>query len=547
MIVNKMKKNILWLILLLSFVSFGQNKRVTTTIDTTKNKIGAQFNLTLKTTVDTLSNVVFPEAKMFGQLEVIRSYVVDTVLKNNQYELTKKYGLTQFDSGKYFIPRLKININNKVFLSDSIVVEVNNVSVDTLKQKMFDIKPIIEVDTDYSNYWKWFIILLLIAAIAYLIYYFKNKNKNQKAEEIVFKTPIEKATTLLKTLENKELWQKGEVKEYYSELTDIARNYIEEAIEIPAMECTTAELIMALRAASVKKKMSLSQETLENLEKVLKQADLVKFAKSKPLDFEISEDKNKIEKTILTLDKSIPKVEEEVDDSAKWDELKKIENLKKKKRKNIKLAIGSVALIAVLILAFMIVIKGFSYTKDTILGNDSKELLEGEWITSEYGNPSVIIETPQVLKRIDLSKILPKAGMALIKEMQSFSYGTISDDLYIMISTITFKKDNKIDLPKSLENSLQVLESQGAQNLLVKQEGFDTKQGIQGIKGYGTFSKIDPIGRSSTNYYYEIILFSQEGGLQQILFFHKEGDEYADEISERMLNSVELKKVENNG
>lgn len=545
--VYKMKKNVFWLIMLLSFVTFGQNKRVVTSIDTTKNKIGAQFNLTLKTTVDTLSNVVFPEAKMFGQLEVIRSYVVDTVLKNNHYELTKKYGLTQFDSGKYSIPRLKININNKVFLSDSIVVEVNNVAVDTLKQKMYDIKPIIQVANDYSNYWKWLIILLLLATIAYLIYYFKNKNKNQKVEEIVFKTPIEKATTLLKTLENKELWQKGEIKEYYSELTDIARNYIEEAIEIPAMECTTAELILALRSASVKKKMSLSQETLENLEKVLKQADLVKFAKSKPLDFEISEDKNKIEKTILTLDKSIPKVEEEVDDSAKWDELKRIENLKKKRKKNIKLAFGSVGVIAFLIVTLMIVIKGFSYTKDTILGNDSKELLEGEWVSSEYGNPSVIIETPQVLKRIDLSKILPKEGMALIKEMQSFGYGTISDDLYIMISTITFKKENKIDLPKSLENALQVLESQGAQNLLVKQEGFDTKQGIQGIKGYGTFSKIDAIGRSSTNYYYEIILFSQEGGLQQILFFHKEGDEYADEISERMLNSVELKKVENNG
>jgi hypothetical protein len=53
-------------------------------------------------------------------------------------------------------------------------------------------------------------------------------------------------------------------------LTDIARNYIEEAIEIPAMESTTSELIEALRIASMKKKMALSQETIENLEKVLK-------------------------------------------------------------------------------------------------------------------------------------------------------------------------------------------------------------------------------------------------------------------------------------
>jgi hypothetical protein len=57
---------------------------------------------------------------------------------------------------------------------------------------------------------------------------------------------------LLDTLEK--IVAKGEVKAYYSELTDIARNYIEEAIEIPAMESTTSELIQGLRTASVKKK-----------------------------------------------------------------------------------------------------------------------------------------------------------------------------------------------------------------------------------------------------------------------------------------------------
>ena len=105
------------------------------------------------------------------------------------------------------------------------------------------------------------------------------------------------------------MWQQGEIKEYYSQLTDIARNYIEEAIEIPAMESTTSELITALKAASLKKKMTLSQETIRTcLERVLKQADLVKFAKSKPLDFEITEDRNKIQKAIVTLDKAIPVV-----------------------------------------------------------------------------------------------------------------------------------------------------------------------------------------------------------------------------------------------
>jgi len=59
------------------------------------------------------------------------------------------------------------------------------------------------------------------------------------------------------------------------------------------MESTTSELIEGIKVASLKKKMALSQETIENLERVLKQADLVKFAKSKPQDFEITEDRKK--------------------------------------------------------------------------------------------------------------------------------------------------------------------------------------------------------------------------------------------------------------
>ncbi len=534
------------LILLFSTAVFAQQKQLVTSIDTTKNKIGAEFKLTLKTSVDTLTKVVFPNAKNFGSLEVIRSYAIDTIKKDNRYELVKRYGLTQFDSGKFMIPRIPVLINKKPFYSDSIAVQVSNVVVDTLKQKMFDIKPIAEVRSDNSWIWKLVLILLLFAGIGVFVYWYLKIRQKKKIEEELYKTPIERATNLLNSLEKKELWQKGEVKAYYSELTDITRNYIEEAIDIPAMESTTSELIEGLRAASVKKKMTLSKEIIENLEKVLKQADLVKFAKSRPLDFEITEDRKKIEKAIVTLDKSIPIVVEEEEESM-LNELQRQNQLKiqlrKKRNKRIVIAISSVVLLLALTTTFFIATKGFDFVKDTVLGNASKELLEGEWVSSEYGNPSVKIETPEVLKRTDLTKTLPKDGMALIKEMQSFAYGSFSNSFYVMVSTIKYKKETTVDLSKSIESSLQILESQGAQNMIVKKEDFDTKEGISGIKGYGTFSKIDANNQTSTKIYYEILLFSQEGGLQQILIFHEEGDKYANEISARILNAVELKKV----
>src|SRR6478735_2961693 len=145
-----MKIKLYILLLMFSMSVFAQQKQVKTSIDTTRNKIGAQFNLTIKTEVDTSATVVFPKGNSFGGLEVIRSYMVDTIKKDGRYELIKKYGLTQFDSGKYGIPPLKVLINKKAFLTDPILVEVSNVAVDTLKQKMYDIKPIASVSSNTS-------------------------------------------------------------------------------------------------------------------------------------------------------------------------------------------------------------------------------------------------------------------------------------------------------------------------------------------------------------------------------------------------------------
>ena len=542
-----MKIKLYLLFIALSTSLFAQQKQVLTSIDTTKNKIGAEFKLTLKTTVKTTSKVAFPNLKNIGPLEVIESYPIDTVKKNDQIELIKKYGLTQFDSGRYTIPAVKILIDKKPFFSDSIKVEVANVAVDTLKQKMYDIKGIIKAQDSWGNWWLYLLItLVIIGAVAY--WYLKIRKKPVAPEVVIYKTPIEKATSLLNTLEQKELWQKGDVKAYYSELTDIARNYIEEAIAIPAMESTTAELVAGLKAASQKKKMKLSQETIENLERVLKQADLVKFAKSKPLDFEIAEDRNKIQKAILTLDNAIPVVVESEEENVLNEAQKQKQlqlQLEKERRAKIRTYVGVGVGIVVGLFLFFVVTKGFMYTVHSIIGHQTKELLEGEWVKSQYGNPGVIIETPEVLTRVDLKKALPKEGLALIKDMQSFGYGSFLGDFYLMVSTYSFKQENALDLSKALEGSIKMMELQGAQNMLVKQEDFETPEGLKGIKGYGTFSKVDDKSNSSTKLYYEILLFSQNGGLQQIMILYEEGDEYATKIAERILNSVELKLARN--
>jgi len=543
-----MKRKLALFLSLLSIAVWSQPK-VTTSIDTVKNKIGAEFKLSLKTNVDTLSKVKFPESKFFGALEVLESYKVDTVKKGDRYELIKKYGLTQFDSGKYTIPRIPIIINGKTVYSDSLAIEISDVKVDTLKQKMFDIKDIATVKSPIGNWWIYVLVVIGLIGLGFLIFYLlKNRKPKAKVEVIVYKTPIEKATTLLQQLESKELWQKGAVKDYYSELTDIVRNYIEEEIKIPAMESTTSELIEGLRKAAKQKKLKLSNDTVENLEKVLQQADLVKFAKVTPMDYEIEEDKKRISNTIVTIHKSIPEVVETEDELALWNEQQKekarLEKLKREKRKKIAIIVGSAAFLILGTLGFFVATKGFDYVKDNLIGHPTKELLEGEWVYSQYGNPGVKIETPKVLMRQDASKILPKDAMALIKEMQIFTYGSMIDDFYVGVSTSTFKEETKIDLEQAAEGSIKIFETQGASNILVKTEEFDTQKGITGRKAYGTLSMVDKVSGKSTKMYYEILIFAQSNGIQQITILQREDDQYAKKIGERMLNSVELKVAE---
>ena len=523
--------------LLLQITAFAQSKPVVTSVDTLKNKIGAQFNLTIKVSADANAKIVFPKATRIGALEVIRSYKIDTIKTDSKYEFVKKYGITQFDSGRYTIPQLPIFINKKKFLTDSISIEIDNVKVDTLKQKMFEIKDIDKSDHESSIWWKVILIILLIGAVVAAIWYFYKNKKYTFKEEIVFKTPIEKATTLLEQLEKKELWQRGEVKTYYSELTDIARIYIEEAIKIPAMESTTSELIAGLRSAAVRKNINISPETVQNLEGVLMQADLVKFAKSKPLEHEITEDRKKIATTIVTLDKSIPEEKEEeelvmIDNSAEIAE-------KNRRTSQIKWAIGSIVGILVVVLAFFVATKGFENVKDTILRNPNKILLEGTWVSSEYGNPGVLIETPKVLLRMKSDPTMPKESVAMLQDFQSFSDGTIGEGFYVNVATKRFKEETKVDLNEAVNGLVDLLEKQGVQNMLVKQESFDTKQGIVGVKAFGTFY----MGNSSKKQYYEILLFGQDNGLQQVIITHDDEDKYAKEISEKILNSVELKKT----
>lgn len=542
------------LVLSLFFVLYSlfSNSQVTSSIDSTSIKIGEQITYKIQIEVDSTELVVFPEGQTFSPLELIESYKVDTTKQNARFKLIKKYGLTQFDSGVYTIPRQKIIIGTKTLFTDSLKVEVNNIIVDTTKQGLFDIKPIIEVDKSSSNWWKYLLYtLLILAVIAGLLYWFIWREKPlTKEEKIALLPPYERAKLALKDLNQSEYLKKEEIKEYYSELTGIIRQYLNEKVYDHALESTTDELINRLQLLKDGQQIDLSKEDIKSIETILKRADLVKFAKSKP-DIVLAElDRNTIDLEIDHVKESLPEpTEEEKLLNQKYKE----DQERKKKRKKIIITVIIAVLLLFATIAGFVIKYGYSYVKDTVFGHESKELLEiKNWVTSEYGAPGITITTPKVLQRTHAE--IPEEFKDKV-EVTMFVYGGLTSNIDIVVGINKFniqgqneegeeEEKNKIDLNQASENSLKTLENKGVENIIVKNEQFITPNGADGLKTHGTASFPTGIPDKFESGNYVLLGFTTDNILYSVMLTWKEDDVYADQIVERILNSIELIKPE---
>lgn len=516
------------------------NAQVTSSIDKDSIKIGEQIIYKIQVEADTTDFVAFPEGQTFLPLEVVESFKVDTTLNERRMSLIKKYGLTQFDSGSYTIPRQKIAVANKFHFTDSLKIEVRNVEIDTTKQGLYDIKPLTAVDRSPSNWWKYLLIALMaLSIIGFLLYWFIWRSKPMSEEEkIALLPPYDRAKLALKKLEESDYLKNEALKDYYSELTLIIRKYLDEKVYDHSLESTTDELIDRLVLLKEGNKIEINKETIKNIKSILKRADLVKFAKAAP-DIALAElDTKTIESEIDHVKEALPEPTEE---EKLLDQKYREEIERKKKRKKIILSsiIGIVFIL--LVLGGFSLKYGFNYVKDTILGDDSKELLElKEWVTSEYGAPPLIITTPKVLKRIDLK--LPEDMQQAVQDGQMFVYGSLMSNFYIAVNSIFLNPQIKFDLNKAVDNVMDQFESQGAQNIITKQDEFVTPNGAKGIDIHGTMTLINPVTKKKMDSKYSILNFYNNGAYQQVQIIYDRSDEYAEQIAQRIIHSIELIK-----
>ena len=512
-------------------------------IDSTVVKIGQQLNYTLQVKADSTARVFFPEEPVFSPFELLGESPIDTIRLKTHYLYTKRFALIQFDSGDYFIPQQQVKINGFSKISDLIPVRVEAIEVDTLKQKLYDIKSIVDVEKNYDvliGRVLWGGLILLFLAGITMTYFFQKRKKELMELELL---PFDRAIEELKALESEKPLQQDEFKKYYSRLTDVVRRYLEEEAKIDALESTSEELLTKLQMRKDSGTLDLDKATLKSLSEVLQNADLVKFAKSIPEYGIANQDRKVVQHVVIETKEALPEpTEEELKEKAAYQEF-----LTKKRQKEQWIwGLTGVGVLIVLSLVVSMIIYGFYPVRDTLLGYPTKALYSGKWVKSQYGIPPLLVETPEVLERIPSDQ----------KIIQEFRLGNYDSPFYINI-LFDFPKSNpkkeespstnskKTDLEKGQDLVAKIIsnfESKGAVNILMKNDEFKLPSGTPVFKIYGTLDYPKKGNEERVRCSFNTLLFTFEEGTIIFTMMFEKDDRYAPEIEKRIINSLELIK-----
>jgi hypothetical protein len=208
----------------------------------------------------------------------------DSLHTRSETETEGAVVVAKYDSGSAMLPPIPLLASipgdsaSKIVATNPLLLTVHTLQVDT-SVGIKDIKPPIWISLTLAEILLYLGILLLVAVAGYLLYgYWKKRTHKKQGQEYVPPARPAYAIALeeLAMLKEKKLWQRGLIKQYYSEVTEIVRRYFENRYGFMALEQTTDEIMGALR------KHRHAEAIWEDAEEMLRLADLVKFAKYQP-------------------------------------------------------------------------------------------------------------------------------------------------------------------------------------------------------------------------------------------------------------------------
>jgi hypothetical protein len=278
-----MKRNLLLtLSIALAFtkLTLGQELTLKAEMDSNTIYVGDQVNFTISIEKNEQVKALLPDLSQVLDEEII--VLNSEFLDSNSSKLIKQYTITAFDSGLFYIPPVPIEVTLSTGKIDTLFTEANYLKampfyLAELNSEIADINEIQKVGISKRDI-LWIVLgIIYLAAMIFGIYkiYFKQNNDAPLFKKnVVTIPPYDTALNNLEELEGKQLWQNGKTKDYYSELTQILRWYIEEQFKVQALEQTTSEIIRDVKKLSV-----LKTTDIELLAQLLPMADIIKFAK----------------------------------------------------------------------------------------------------------------------------------------------------------------------------------------------------------------------------------------------------------------------------
>lgn len=251
--------------------------------------IGDTFTLEIDVERDQVQVTEFPLYENDDKIEVVQSLPVDTLLQEGRrLKLRKRYLLQAFSEGRFNLGRPGVlyadkNIVDTLYAADSLRLDVGTFQIDTTKQTIYDLKAQRTLPfraEEIAGYLFWCLLLLLnLAALFFALRYHLAKRGKHLSDLFRPAPPAPPHVVAIRALEglhNQKLWQNNKHKQYYSGLTDILRRYLAGRFGIGAMEMTSDEIIEAVRPLELPRKSEM------DLTALLREADLVKFAKATP-------------------------------------------------------------------------------------------------------------------------------------------------------------------------------------------------------------------------------------------------------------------------
>ena len=287
-----MKRTLLLALLLCAPLARAQETPCTTSrLEPDSIGIGDRFDLVIEVEKDLVQVVEFPtfEPPAGSGFEVVALPPVDTLERDGRrLRLAKRYRLAAFEEGRFNLGRAQVlyadkNILDTLQVGDSLLLEVGTFRIDSTSHSIFDLKGQRTLPFRFAEirgYVAWGLAALaLLAAAAWALRRWLAARGRRLGDLFRPAPPLPPHVAAIRALEalhHQKLWQNNRHKLYYSGLTDILRTYIAARWEIGAMEMTSDEIIAALRDTE------LPDKARRDLGAILRNADLVKFAKATP-------------------------------------------------------------------------------------------------------------------------------------------------------------------------------------------------------------------------------------------------------------------------